>query len=479
VDLVQGPQGVDHLTTTTAASTSGGAVTSVTGWMYLDALGSVRVISDSSGQTTAAAAYTDFGGLEPAAGSVYCGDKGNSSCAPGQLKKLPGPVLPPVTGCSPVGFTGQLADPVGASDGGVDWHFSARDYTPSTQSWLSPDPHTGALSQPQRVNAYSYVLDDPTTLVDPDGRDPAPANCAGSVECYDYYYSGASPEQQCVARNLGSDSAACAVGANGDGFYTPVIQTGSGGGTSIIGGDPWASDFERSTPTVAQASPGGHNGYYLDPEGDAARYGQVAHGITDWSTYWQQASNDGANGSSAIWQNGKILCYGQAACDAAATYLKAYPGDSSGAAYVAANYCYIHPNSCASYDQHRGIAQNLLLAGGGAAMGYYSSGQFIPADPTVDDLENLNPSTLGRIGAAGDPRIRQLSGGRVAAQRFFDNYSAGGTDSTPNGFGGAAGGRQVTMSDGSIINIRYASGTGDVAVTVNNAYGYWKIHFGN
>jgi hypothetical protein len=75
---------------------------------------------------------------------------------------------------------------------------------------------------------------------------------------------------------------------------------------------------------------------------------------------------------SAIWQNGHILCYGQAACDAAATYLKTYPSDTAGAAYVAANYCYIHPAACASYDRHRAIASAILLAGGTIAQGAYT-----------------------------------------------------------------------------------------------------------
>lgn len=91
-------------------------------------------------------------------------------------------------------------------------------------------------------------------------------------------------------------------------------------------------------------------------------------------------------------------------------------------------------------------------------------------------ISDLDPATIGTEGA--NPSIRQLPGGRSAAQDFFDKYSRGGTDSTPPGFGGAAGGQQVTMPDGTVMNIRYVSASGDPAVTVNNAYGYWKIHFG-
>jgi hypothetical protein len=246
-------------------------------------------------------------------------------------------------------------------------HFAARDYQPSDATWLSADPHSGTA----RLDAYQYVFGDPVTLIDPDGRDPAPANCAGNVDCYNYYYTGTTPVQQCRLAN-GGDGAACAVGANGGGFYTPVVQAGDGQGATVVGGDTWAPDFQRPTPTIAQAQPGQHSGYYADPAGGAARYGQVAHGIDDWSIYWQQATNDEVNGMSAIWQNGHILCYGQAACDAAATYLKTYPSDTAGAAYVAANYCYIHPAACASYDRHRAIASAILLAGGTIAQGAYT-----------------------------------------------------------------------------------------------------------
>ena len=275
VDLMYGPQGVDHQVTTTAASSAGAAATkaggtgsagsasagatatSVTGWLYLDALGSVRVVSDSAGQTVAAAAYTDFGGLEPASGSVFCGDKGNSSCAPGQLKKLSGPVLPAVTGCSPVGFTAQLANPAGAPDGGVDWHFSARDYTPGTQSWLSPDPHTGPLIQPQRVNAYSYVLDDPTNLIDPDGRDPAgPCSAYDNRAC-----SPSNPLPSADLDNLGEEcmhnwtNLVCTNGTYGQTAslgYDPVTDPGG-----QLGGATPATNPEGPTIGAARSGYGG------------------------------------------------------------------------------------------------------------------------------------------------------------------------------------------------------------------------------
>jgi RHS repeat-associated protein len=70
--------------------------------------------------------------------------------------------------------------------------------------WLSPDPLGGHITNPQSFNRYAYVLNNPTSLVDPLGLDsckPTPGNnncqgtkhtppCYGMV-CADQYYGGA------------------------------------------------------------------------------------------------------------------------------------------------------------------------------------------------------------------------------------------------------------------------------------------------
>ena len=68
--------------------------------------------------------------------------------------------------------------------------------------WLSPDPLAGDVSNPQSLNRYAYVLNNPTSLIDPLGLDPQDAgngctwdpdtntlNCApsgpgGDVPCF-------------------------------------------------------------------------------------------------------------------------------------------------------------------------------------------------------------------------------------------------------------------------------------------------------
>jgi RHS repeat-associated protein len=47
-----------------------------------------------------------------------------------------------------------------------------RDYTPSHGLWLSPDPVGGDITNPQSLNRYAYVLNNPCTLTDSFGLDP-------------------------------------------------------------------------------------------------------------------------------------------------------------------------------------------------------------------------------------------------------------------------------------------------------------------
>ena len=48
--------------------------------------------------------------------------------------------------------------------------FGARYYNPSLMRWTSPDPATAHIYDPQSLNKYTYVRNDPVNLVDPDGR---------------------------------------------------------------------------------------------------------------------------------------------------------------------------------------------------------------------------------------------------------------------------------------------------------------------
>ncbi len=80
-------------------------------------------------------------------------------------------------------------------------------YYPNNQGrWLSPDPLAGNISNPQSLNRYAYVLNNPTTLNDPTGL----SDC-GNTDYPCNNYNGEPPV--------------------GGGHYN-----GNGGGTTIAGG---------------------------------------------------------------------------------------------------------------------------------------------------------------------------------------------------------------------------------------------------
>jgi hypothetical protein len=86
------PEGPDHQTTNigpTGSTTT--TTTTTTTWLHLDKQGTIRAVTDSTGNTIAAASYNDYGNAEPASGTVYTGSKGNSpatGAASGQISKL-------------------------------------------------------------------------------------------------------------------------------------------------------------------------------------------------------------------------------------------------------------------------------------------------------------------------------------------------------------------------------------------------------
>jgi len=64
------------------------------------------------------------------------------------------------------GYTGKERDTESALD-----NFGARYYESSTGRFMSPDPVGGSLSNPQSLNRYAYVLNNPLRNVDPTGLD--------------------------------------------------------------------------------------------------------------------------------------------------------------------------------------------------------------------------------------------------------------------------------------------------------------------
>jgi RHS repeat-associated protein len=69
---------------------------------------------------------------------------------------------------SPMHFTGDERD----SETGLD-HTHFRQYTSSLGRWITPDRLRGSLRNPQSLNRYAYVLNNPANLKDPTGLNPA------------------------------------------------------------------------------------------------------------------------------------------------------------------------------------------------------------------------------------------------------------------------------------------------------------------
>lgn len=107
---------------------------------HSDLLGTERVRSNASGGTAESYANLPFGDFMQPSGN----------------------------GVSPMHFTGQERDP----ETGLD-HFLFRYYNSTQGRWMSPDPAGLAavdLSNPQSLNRYAYVMNRPTVLVDPLGK---------------------------------------------------------------------------------------------------------------------------------------------------------------------------------------------------------------------------------------------------------------------------------------------------------------------
>ncbi len=72
-----------------------------------------------------------------------------------------------------------------------------RFYTQNLGRWLSPDPVAGDITNPQSLNRYAYVMNNPTTSIDPLGLDPCTSANTGPGGSY------ACSPQQASQSNIG------------------------------------------------------------------------------------------------------------------------------------------------------------------------------------------------------------------------------------------------------------------------------------
>lgn len=106
-------------------------------WYHTDRLGSVRLMTDGNGSMVTSYDYTAFG----------------------EKQSTPGPVS------SERGFTGHIED----AETGLTY-MGARYYDPKLGRFLSADTMVGQLHDPQDLNRYSYVDNNPVNNTDPLGH---------------------------------------------------------------------------------------------------------------------------------------------------------------------------------------------------------------------------------------------------------------------------------------------------------------------
>jgi RHS repeat-associated protein len=95
-------------------------------------------------------------------------------------------------------------------------HADARQYSSTNGRWLSPDPYDGSmdLGNPQSLNRYSYVLNNPLIYIDPTGLD----GCSLINNVYNNHggYYDITIESQCIAAyGTWTDSSPTCVGGTG------------------------------------------------------------------------------------------------------------------------------------------------------------------------------------------------------------------------------------------------------------------------
>jgi RHS repeat-associated protein len=121
-------------------------------YYFSDHLGTADVITNSGGTTQKESDYYPYGGEVPITGSSFANN---------------------------YKFTGKERD----GESGLD-NFGARYDASSLGRFMTPDPVSATplhIINPQRWNMYSYVMNNPLTYVDPDGKDAIAVNVMNEV----------------------------------------------------------------------------------------------------------------------------------------------------------------------------------------------------------------------------------------------------------------------------------------------------------
>jgi RHS repeat-associated protein len=220
-----------------------------------DHLGSTRVVTNASGSPCYEADFLPYGLENTPSGFT-------NSCSTNYK------------------FTGYERD----TETGNDYAF-ARYYSQREERFLSPDPLDGDITDPQTLNKYAYVRNNPTNLTDPSGLmtcsddscvgfDPCPADCGGAE---------GSGGTGCLVLCLGGNGGYGGGGPENpeDPSYSPPdagpnSDPSSGEGSS---GGPWALGCESLGMPCGMNFPGGGGG----PSGCSYGTGSCGGMIYGWT----------------------------------------------------------------------------------------------------------------------------------------------------------------------------------------------------
>jgi RHS repeat-associated protein len=236
------------------------AQTTVVEYYHLDALGSVRVVTDATGAVIRRHDYTPFG-------------EEVTVTYPTPDRKL---------------FTGQERD----QQTGLDY-FGARYYRAGIGRFTTVDPagvNPLKLVNPQRFNRYSYANNNPLTFVDPDGRDAIVVNFSQAANISGHHFG---------------HNGIAVVSANGAVTFSDFGPAGAGG---------FVTDPAVNRTDLAAQIQFGSNG--MPTQASLAAVAQELEALQDAPqgsvqlAYFQTSASETAaltswiNSSKAAWQNG-------------------------------------------------------------------------------------------------------------------------------------------------------------------------------
>jgi RHS repeat-associated protein len=108
--------------------------------------------------------------------------------------------------CSVRQFTGKERD----AESGLD-NFDARYLGSSMGRFMSPDPVGGHTEDPQTLNRYAYVRNNPLSLTDPTGLD--------------FYLNCAQTSDTCQGGHMGTTTTTTDANGNPTSSFTPTVVT--------------------------------------------------------------------------------------------------------------------------------------------------------------------------------------------------------------------------------------------------------------